>query len=144
MYYSGMTHTSMAYEQWIAELAAAINGEYSAIACYERIAGLVPTEEARNRILEIRQDEIRHFHEFAQIYTSLTGRQPVPQITEACPNDYAAGLRFAFQDEQETVDRYLDMADRAPDARIRDQFKRAAADEQHHAVWFLYFMTVGK
>ena len=52
------------------------------------------------QILEIRNDEIKHFHNFVQIYTNLTGRQPKPQITEDCPNTYLQGLEFAIQDEQ--------------------------------------------
>ncbi|MUG43958.1 ferritin-like domain-containing protein [Paenibacillus woosongensis] len=125
----------------VADIERAINGEYSAISCYEQLAGMAPHEEERNRILEIRQDEIGHFQTFSQIYTSLTGMQPVPHITEECPSEYAAGLHFAFKDEQETVDFYLDVADKAADPYIKERFKRASADEQNHAVWFLYFIT---
>lgn len=125
----------------IHDIAKAINGEYSAIACYEHLARIAPTEEERKQILEIRQDEMRHFHVFSQIYTTLTGRQPSPQISEGCPSEYRAGIRFAFKDEQETVDFYHKIADKAKDPFIKEQFQRAAADEQNHAVWFLYFLT---
>ncbi|MDT8860280.1 ferritin-like domain-containing protein [Alkalihalobacillus sp. MEB130] len=125
----------------ISNIMRAINGQYSAIACYEQLARLAPTQEIRKKILEIRQDEVRHFHVFSEIYVSLTGRQPSPQITEACPTDYRSGLNAAFMDEQETVDFYLDIADKTSDRYIQQQFRRAAADEQNHAVWFLYFLT---
>lgn len=125
----------------VSDVAKAINGQYSAIMCYEQIAKLAPSEEERKRILEIRQDEIRHFQVFSAIYTSLTGRQPTPQVSEPCPTNYRDGLTFAFKDEQETVDFYLDIADKASDPYIREQFKRAAADEQNHAVWFLFYYT---
>ncbi|GAA3314104.1 hypothetical protein GCM10020331_005840 [Ectobacillus funiculus] len=36
---------------------------------------------------------------------------------------------------------YLDIADKAQDSYIKKQFRRAATDEQNHAVWFLYFYT---
>jgi rubrerythrin len=126
------------------DIAKAINGQFSAIACYERLAHLAPNQDIRKKILEIRQDEIRHFQTFSQIFTLLSGKQPKPQIVEGCPSDYKAGLHFAFKDEQETVDFYLDISEKANDPLIRAQFKRASADEQNHAVWFLYFMTNGK
>lgn len=125
----------------LADIAKAIDGEYSAIVCYEQLAGLAPTKKDTSRILEIRNDEIRHYRTFSQLYASLSGRQHAPQITEPCPKEYRAGLDFAFKDEQETVDFYLDIADRAGQPYVKEAFKRAAADEQNHAVWFLYLLT---
>ncbi|MEK5645710.1 hypothetical protein BK138_32360 [Paenibacillus rhizosphaerae] len=43
----------------IADLEKAINGEYAAVACYERLEGAAPSEEERTQIMEIRKDEIR-------------------------------------------------------------------------------------
>ncbi|TJY42269.1 ferritin-like domain-containing protein [Cohnella pontilimi] len=140
MYDYGYDFRPQADPTLIQNLTKAINGEYSAISCYERLARLAPNEEVRRQILEIRQDEIRHFHIFSQIYTVLTGRQPVPQITESCPAEYRAGLQFAFKDEQDTVDFYLAASDQARDPFIKESFRRIAADEQNHAVWFLYFL----
>ncbi|WP_133581630.1 ferritin family protein [Aureibacillus halotolerans] len=122
------------------EIAKAINGEYSAIVCYKKLASLTQDETIRKRINEIRQDEKKHFHAFSQIYMSLTGTQPSPQLTEQCPSTYEEGLRFAFTDEQETVDTYLDIADKTTIPYIKQTFTRAAADEQNHAVWFLSFL----
>ncbi|MEB2300352.1 ferritin-like domain-containing protein [Lysinibacillus xylanilyticus] len=125
--------------QLVNDIQKAINGEYSAIVCYEKLAKMAPTEDEKNRILEIQKDEKRHLEEFSKIYTTLTGSKPSYQITEECPDDYRAGIEFAFKDEQETVDSYLDIADQANDPMIKERFRRAAADEQTHAVWFLFF-----
>jgi rubrerythrin len=124
----------------LSDITQAINGEYSAIACYEQLAKLAPNMDERNRILEIRNDEMKHYQTFSQIYIALTGRQPTPHIVEQCPSEYIAGLHFAFEDEQKTVDFYHEISDKANDPYVKEQFKRAAADEQNHAVWFLYFM----
>lgn len=123
------------------DISKAINGQYSAIACYTKLAELAPTGEERKQILEIRKDEISHYQVFSQIFISITGTQPAPQMTETCPTSYKAGLQAAFKDEQETVDFYLDIAEKAQDPFIKEKFKRAAADEQNHAVWFLYYYT---
>ncbi|WP_420094238.1 ferritin-like domain-containing protein [Paenibacillus faecalis] len=141
--YSHMPYTQPSVSpEFIRGLEQAINGEYSAILCYEQLGRMSPSAEQRNIIHEIRQDEIRHYRLFSQLYVSLTGRQHTPQITESCPNEYRAGLYFAFQDEQKTVDFYLGLSDIAPDINTRDLFRRAAADEQQHAVWFLSFLTL--
>jgi len=127
--------------QLVDDIQKAINAEYSAIDCYEKLANMAPTQNERNKILEIQNDERRHFEEFSRIYTNLTGRQPTFQIIEECPEKYSKGVEFAFKDEQEAVDFYLDIADKAQDITIKDRFRRAASDEQNHAVWFLFFLS---
>ncbi len=126
---------------FVSDIEKAINGEYSAIDCYARLANLAPTQKEREQILEIRQDEIKHYQQFVQIYHSLTGKPPQPKISEECPSVYIKGLEFAIEDEQETVDFYMDIADTASDSFIKEAFRRAAVDEQNHAVWFLYFFS---
>lgn len=121
----------------LADLRKAIDGEYSAILCYEHLAGKSPDESGKKRILEIRQDEVQHYHTFQRIYARLTGSPHTPVHGEPCPAVYREGLEFAFRDEQETVDFYHSAADRSPAGEIREAFRRAASDEQNHAVWFL-------
>ncbi|WP_082339654.1 ferritin-like domain-containing protein [Lysinibacillus sp. FJAT-14222] len=125
--------------QLVHDIQKAINAEYSAVACYEKLAKMAPTEDEKSRILEIQKDEKRHLEGFSKIYTNLTGRNPSYQIIEDCPDNYRAGIEFAFKDEQEAVDSYLDIVDKANDPIIKERFRRAAADEQNHAVWFLFF-----
>lgn len=124
----------------INDIQKAINGEYGAIECYDKLSKMAKTQVEKDQILEIRQDEIRHFEEFSRIYRDLTGRQPVAEIVEKCSDQYKEGVEFAFRDEQETVDFYLDIADKSQNPVIKETFRRAAADEQNHAVWFLYFL----
>ena len=128
----------------ISNIEKAINGEYSAIHCYTKLAELASSEGVRKQILEIRQDEVKHFQQFVQIYGSLTGRQPEPTISEKCPNTYLNGLEFALKDEQHTVDFYLEISDEASNQFVKEAFRRAAADEQNHAVWFLYYFVKAK
>nr|WP_256984723.1 ferritin family protein [Paenibacillus sp.] len=77
-------------------------------------------------------------------YVSLTGVQPTVQIAQDCPSEYIAGIHYAFKDEQQTVEFYSDAADQATDPHIKETFRRAATDEQRHAVWFLYYLTKHK
>lgn len=125
----------------VGNIEKAINGEYSAIVCYEKLIQAAPSNEERERIREIREDEIRHYQLFSGFYTTLTGRKPSPHVTEECPEEYCDGLRAAFEDEQETVDFYLDISEQTDEPAIKEGFRRAAADEQNHAVWFSYFIN---
>lgn len=118
----------------------AMDGEYSAISCYKQLEHLAPTQKEKKIIHEIRKDEIRHLNTFSAIYTQLTGKKYDPKISEKCPNEYKPGLDFAFCDEQNTVDHYLDISAQTDNKYIKEQFTRAASDEQNHAVWFLYFL----
>jgi rubrerythrin len=129
----------------IREVERAISGEYNAIKCYSQLANLAQNEKEKSRILEIRQDEIKHYQQFEQIYTKLTGGKPQqPKLNEDCPDVYLDGLEFALEDEQMTVDFYHEVADGASDPAIKEAFRRAAADEQNHAVWFLYYFIKNK
>ena len=123
------------------DILKAIDGEFTAIACYELLANLAQNDEIKKRILEIRNDEIRHYETFWYLYISLTGKQPSPKIIRHCPADYRSGVLAAFIDEQETVDFYHDITRNTDNPVVREAFTRASADEQNHAVWFLYFMN---
>lgn len=125
----------------IQDLQKAINGEYNAVICYEKLAKIAPTEEVRTKILEIREDEKRHLEAFSSIYTHLTGREPSPQITGECADTFQEGLIASFKDEQETVHFYLNVSDRTHEIFIKETFRRASTDEQNHAVWFSFFLT---
>ncbi|WP_042349862.1 ferritin-like domain-containing protein [Bacillus massiliigorillae] len=125
----------------INDIEKAINGEYSAIMCYESLAKIAPSEKERKQILEIQSDEKKHLQQFIQLYYSLTGVQPQPKMTEECAENYIEGLQLALKDEQETVDFYLGISDETSNVYTKELLKRIAMDEQNHAVWFLYFYT---
>ena len=57
-----------------------------------------------------------------------------------CSNQYLKAIDDAFIDEQVTVDFYHKIANETTNPTVRSAFRRAAEDEQNHAVWFLYFL----
>ncbi|WP_274307739.1 ferritin-like domain-containing protein [Solibacillus daqui] len=128
-------------DKLVLDINNAINGEFNAIRFYEHLAQLAPNEEVRNRILEIRNDEIRHYQGFTYTYTWLTGQQPSPQLTEPLPYDFKSGILTAFKDEQEAVDFYHRVSRESNMPYISNQFRSNASDEQNHAVWFLFFIN---
>ncbi|MCM3756519.1 ferritin-like domain-containing protein [Sporosarcina aquimarina] len=123
------------------DILKAIDSEYTAIACYELLASQAPNEEKKKRILEIRNDEMRHYETFWYLYYSLTDKEPNPKVTKQCANNYKTGVIDAFIDEQETVDFYHKISRSTDNPIIKNAFIQASADEQNHAVWYLYFLN---
>jgi rubrerythrin len=124
---------------FIEQLTKAINGEYTAIHCYDQLAKLAPNPAHKERILAIREDELRHFEEFSALYYALTCSPPSPKMNQSCPRSFKQGVILSFQDEQETSDFYRQIADSSHLPYVKKTFGRASADEQRHAVWFLSF-----
>lgn len=131
-------------QKLISDLKKAINGEYSATQCYAKLAGMAKSAVQRDQINEILEDEKKHLRQFTHIYRTLTGKQPQPQMTEDCADTFIGGLEASFKDEQKTTDFYHEIADDAADPVIKEVFRRAAFDEQNHAVWFLYYLGKAK
>jgi rubrerythrin len=126
-------------DQLVCAIAQAIKGEFEAIHYYAKLIELAPTKEEKEQIREIRRDEKKHYRIFIEIYRNLTGSYPPRPPMPSLPTSYKEGVLAAFKDEQKTADFYLDIADQTKDPYIRQQFTRAAHDEQNHAVWFLYY-----
>ena len=125
----------------INDLMKAINGEYNAICMYEHLAKLAPNQEVCERILEIRQDEIRHYLSFSQLFTCLTGQTPTPQLSEEVPENFVDGIYSAFFDEQQSTEFYHEIARNSYIPMVSQTFLTNAADEQTHAVWFLFYIN---
>lgn len=122
------------------DLNKAITGEYEAIHVYKQLAEMAPSQAIKDQILEIRQDEIRHFETFSHIFTMLTCTNPVLPAKISYPQSFMEGVKASFKDEQETTDFYYQISRTYHDPVIQQAFSHAAADEQNHAVWFLFFM----
>jgi rubrerythrin len=123
------------------QVLRAVNGEFNAIHCYTRLEKLVSRPKEKEVVREILSDEKKHLDEFSRLYISLTGKQPTVAKSNECPHAKEDIFEFSFNDEQETTDFYLEIADQTTDPTIKSMFTRASADEQNHAVWFLYFIT---
>ncbi|WP_051314643.1 ferritin-like domain-containing protein [Alteribacter aurantiacus] len=125
----------------INNIARTMNIVYTSIFCLEVLAQLAPNQEERNRLLAIRVEEFRHYRMFAELYFTLTGREHSPQMMAVCPSEYKSGLREAFFNKQNNVAFYLKVAEQADVPAVRNTFRRAAWDEQNHAVWLLFLMN---
>lgn len=137
-----MQDVLQAYNQeLLSDLTKAINGEYNAIHFYEQLAELAPNDATKKRILEIRKDEMVHFQSFCSIYCYLTGQQYYPNLIDNPPTTFKSGVKSSFFDEQNTVEFYHQVARNTSIPYISHVFRTNAADEQNHAVWFLFLLN---
>lgn len=75
---------------------------------YEYLTSTAPSEEDKEIIKSIRDNEIQHFSMFRQIYYQLTGQQlPPPQdVPFDKPASYCDGIKKALMGEQKAVQKY--------------------------------------
>lgn len=86
----------------------AVAGENEDRLFYQYLINQAPTEEEKEIIRGIRENEITHFGLFRQIYSQLTGRMlPVPEDKPAeMPESYCEGLKKALIGEERAAEKY--------------------------------------
>ncbi|PEJ59557.1 MULTISPECIES: ferritin-like domain-containing protein [unclassified Bacillus (in: firmicutes)] len=136
------------YRQLNAELERdiekAINLKYNAINCLAQLGQQAPNDATKVVINEIREDDVRHYEAFQQVYRILTGRTIEAKITQVCGKTFKQGIEALFIGEQYDSRFYLKIADSTTNQTVKNVFNRAAIEDGIHANWFLYFMIKTK
>lgn len=124
----------------------AIGGETEDRLFYEYLIGAAPSEEDKNIIKEIRDNEIKHFDMFRELYKELTG-QMIPCITEGefvKPSSFCEGLKTAIMGEQKAVEKYRKILFALS---RRDQINKMIeiiTDELRHGILYNYLYSKNK
>lgn len=121
------------------DIVKAITGEAQAYYYYENLAELASSDEEREIIKGIQEDEAKHYHWFMTILRRMGGELPQIPMGEM-PDDFEEGVKKAIMDELEANEFYLDIAYRATDPYIEMHFMHAAHDEQRHATLLQYIL----
>ncbi len=95
---------------------------------------MATTPRQRQIILNIQQDEARHYHWFTMLLGMLGRQQPrIPQ--GELPASFREGVRRAIQNELEANTFYEEIAGQATSRPVQMRFLHASRDEQRHAAW---------
>lgn len=130
-------------QKWLSDLEKALAGEKEAIEFYGTLESIAPNDEARRQVDKARQDEMKHFRMFSELYVRLTGRQPVvPKPVFETP-DFSSGVYKSFNDELDAMDLYRDMMLSTNNLVIRDIMFEAMTDEMEHAERFTMILASG-
>ena len=122
------------------DIERAIHLKYNAINCYAELSQMAPNNLVKANIIGIRQDDIKHYEAFRQIYCILTGINLEVKPTQKCAKTWEEGVEAAFLNEQLESSFYLKLADQATNQDVKNIFYRAAMEDQIHSNWFLYYM----
>jgi rubrerythrin len=116
-------------------IRGAVEGEREDEMFYDYLISVAPSDEDKNIIIGIRDDERKHFMMFRQIYCELTG-QMLPPPTESgfeFPETFCAGVKKALQGELGAVQRYRKILFAMISRRHINMLTEIITDELRHA-----------
>lgn len=130
-------------ENALSLIQQAVAGEKEDRLFYSYMTDKSPTEEEKQIITGIKDNEIQHYGWFRQIYQDLTGKQMPQQPEEEFtpPENYCDGLARALMGEQNAVQKYRKIL-YAMQSRIHiNMLTQIITDEIRHAILYSYLFT---
>jgi rubrerythrin len=110
---------------------------------YQYLINNAPTEEEKEIIRGIRENEITHFGLFRQIYSQLTGRMlPVAEdVPVEAPSSYCEGIKKALTGEQNAVDKYRRILFAMQNRVHINMMTEIITDEIRHGILYNYIYS---
>ncbi|WP_233192018.1 ferritin-like domain-containing protein [Sporosarcina sp. P34] len=147
MYYLGNSmyqgYNPEALQKSLTLIFEAVQGEKEDRLFYEYLISVAPTQEDKEIISSIRDDEIRHNIMFKKMYKDFTG-QEVLDVTEESfkkPASYVDGIQQALFGELKAVEKYREIRKGLPDRQNRDVVFEILTDELKHATKYNFLYT---
>jgi rubrerythrin len=122
----------------------AVQGEREDELFYDFLISAAPTQEEKDIITEIRNDEIKHNEMFREIYRYFTGME-LPQangIDFEKAGSYIEGIKKAFFGELAAMERYRTIRAGLPSEYYRDMVFEILTDEMKHADLYNYILNL--
>ncbi|WP_223068655.1 ferritin-like domain-containing protein [Paenibacillus caui] len=134
------------YPQALELIKQSVQGERNDELFYDELIRLAPTQEQKNIVASIRDDERGHNQMFRAMYKDLTGQEiaaggNVPY--EKIPS-YIEGLVTALFGELAAVEKYRRIWSGLPAGIYRDTVLGIIMDEQKHATKYNYLYTLNQ
>lgn len=127
----------------LALLQLSVAGETADSMFYRYLIENAPTQEDREIITGIRDDEMGHFGLIRQVYFQLTGQTlPPPQnVTFEKPASYCHGLMMAIRGEQNAVVKYRQILFALQDRTLINILTAIMTDEIRHSILYNYLYS---
>lgn len=124
----------------------AVKGEKEDELFYDYLISIAPTQEEKDIITSIRDDERKHNKMFREIYKAFTGQEiTAPKDIEfKKPKSYIDGIKKALFGELAAVERYRDIRAGLPNRYYRDMVFEILTDELKHAAKYNYILSINK
>lgn len=123
-----------------------VSGEREDELFYDYLISVAPTDEAKNIIMGIRDDERKHNKLLRMVYKQLTGKTlpPPEQPSFERPRSYCAGIKKAIKGEVGAVIRYRKILYSMQDRVYMNILIEIMTDEIRHASLYNLLYTMGK
>lgn len=124
----------------------AVKGEREDELFYDYLISVAPSEEEKEIITSIRDDERRHNKIFRQIYKDFTGKEIPPGNEETFekPKSYLDGIKKALFGELKAVEKYRAIRRGLPGGPYKDILFDIITDEIKHAAKYNYLFTLNR
>ena len=124
-------------------MAEAVQGEREDQLFYDYLISVAPTQEDKDIIGSIRDDEIKHNSMFKMIYKDFTGKEILNVNGEEFikPDSYVEGTQQALFGELRAVEKYREIIKGLPDGFYRDAVFDILTDELKHATKYNFLYT---
>jgi rubrerythrin len=121
----------------------AVAGETEDRMFYQYLIENAASEEDKEIIKGIRDDEISHFNLFRQVYSQLTGQMPPPpqDVTFEKPESYCEGIKRAVRGEQNAVKKYRRILYALQDRVQINILTGIITDELRHGILYNYLYS---
>lgn len=136
------------FENVDAILDFAINEEQMAVDFYSELADAAKTDDMRQVFMEFAEEEIKHKQRLLKIKEEGFYTLEKEQITDLKISDYVVNVKptpgmtyedaliLAMKKEKAALKLYSALADRAPNAQLKDVFSGLAQEESKHKLRF--------
>lgn len=127
-------------------IAQSVQGERSDELFYNALISMAPTQEAKDILASIRDDEKKHACLFRQIYRELTGQTLPPPTGNDFekPASYCEGIRKALFGELSAVERYRRIVYALQSRRHLNMMTEIISDELKHSSKYNYLYSRSK
>jgi rubrerythrin len=124
-------------------MAEAVQGEREDQLFYDYLISVAPTQEDKDIIASIRDDEIRHNSMFKMISKDFTGKDVMTVNGEEFekPNSYIEGIQQALFGELRAVEKYREILKGLPEGFYRDAVFDILTDEIKHSAKYNFLYT---
>lgn len=111
---------------------------------YDYLVSVAPTQEIKDIIISIRDDERKHNRMFRMIYQAFTGKtiQSPTKVQFQKPESFNEGVEKALMGELKAVERYRNIRAGLPNRYYRDMVFEILTDELKHASKYNFIMNL--
>jgi rubrerythrin len=139
----GMDFTPAALKESLRLVKEAVQGEREDEITYDYLISKAPTQEERDIITSIRNDERNHRKWYKEIYKCFTGQDIESTLGEEefkKPECFIDGIRKALFGELSAMERYRIIRQGLPSRYYRDLVFQILSDEIKHAIKYNYIL----